>query len=133
MVHTVSITQAFGENPAVYARFGLAGHNGVDFSVPVGAAVHAAADGEVVRLERAADEGYGRHLRLRHAGSEESIYAHLEETTVEEGQQVQAGAVIGYSGNTGFSTGPHLHFEIRLPGEEGNGFGGAVDRCPCCR
>lgn len=54
MGQTAPITQAFGENPVVYARFGLAGHNGVDFGVLVGTTVHAAADGEVVRVEQAA-------------------------------------------------------------------------------
>ena len=59
-----------------------------------------------------------------------TIYAHLERPVVKTGQAVRAGEEIGRSGNSGFSTGPHLHFEVRLPGHADNGFGGAVDPLP---
>lgn len=122
------ITQGFGENPPVYARFGLAGHNGLDFGVPLGTPVRAAAAGVVQRVETRPD-GYGRHVRLVHAGFI-TIYAHLARLAVKAGQEAAAGQVIGWSGNSGFSSGPHLHFEVRLEGSEANGFGGAVDPLP---
>ena len=124
------ITQGFGGNAQIYARFGLAGHNGLDFGVPIGTAVRAAADGLVSRVEVEAAEGYGRHVRLEHEGGAVTIYAHLDCPMVKTGQTMQSGDVIGLSGNSGFSTGPHLHFELRLPGREDNGYGGAVDPLP---
>jgi Peptidase family M23 len=127
---TTPITQGFGGNAQMYARFGLAGHNGLDFGVPMGTAVQAAADGVVSRIEVEEAGGYGRHVRLTHEGGAMTIYAHLDCPTVKAGQTVQRGEVIGLSGNSGFSTGPHLHFELRLPGQRDNDYGGAVDPLP---
>jgi hypothetical protein len=122
------LTQGFGENPQVYARFGLAGHNGLDFGVPPGTPVRAAADG-AVQYTGDQPQGYGLHVRLAHEGFI-TLYAHLERLAVQAGQAVAAGELIGWSGNSGFSSGPHLHFEVRLAGQAQNGFGGAVDPLP---
>jgi murein DD-endopeptidase MepM/ murein hydrolase activator NlpD len=107
------ITQVFGENPEPYARFGLPGHNGVDFGCPTGTRVKSPIAGVV---QRVGDDpsGYGTHLRI--LGEDKKllvILGHLQESLVQNGQQVQAGEVVALSDNTGFSTGPHLHFEIR--------------------
>lgn len=108
----VRVTQWFGENPASYARFGLRGHNGVDFSATVGTPVKAAADGVVAWVDTDAD--YGNYIRIWHkALGVHSFYAHLSKQNVVVGATVKAGDVIGLSGNTGNSTGPHLHFELR--------------------
>ena len=130
VVRITPVTQGFGENAQAYARFGLAGHNGLDFGVPIGTLVRAAADGVVMRVEEDAIDGYGRHVRLKHEDGSVTIYAHLELPAVKTGQAVLAGEEVGRSGNSGFSTGPHLHFEVRLPGHVDNGFGGAVDPLP---
>ncbi len=120
------ITQHFGENPQDYARFGLAGHNGVDYGCPSGTPVLAAFDGVVERAQ-GDPTGYGLHVKIKHAGGFWTIYGHFGALFVTTGQVVKAGEVLGLSGNTGNSTGPHLHYEIRVAGQERNGYGGAVD------
>ncbi len=108
-----TVTQAFGENPEAYARFGQAGHNGLDFAVTEGTPVYAAADGSVDR-SMFDPGGYGNYVRINHGGYS-TLYGHLSRANVTIGNKVRAGDVIGYSGNTGNSTGPHLHFELRDP------------------
>jgi murein DD-endopeptidase MepM/ murein hydrolase activator NlpD len=131
----VYITQNFGSNPEAYKRYGLVGHNGIDLRTryidsPLGRRnVNAAANG-VVEAVRYDIDGYGIHVRLRHDDGSMTIYAHLTKPYVSKGQRIGVGARLGLSGNTGFSSGPHLHFEYRPPGWEKNrlnGFGGAAD------
>jgi hypothetical protein len=119
------ITQRFGANPLSYRVFGLAGHNGLDLGVLEGTPVKAAAAGTVNRACMDGS-GYGNHVRIQHDEDSVTLYAHLSTMKVKVGQQVKAGQVIGLSGNTGNSTGPHLHFEVRMPGGP-EGYGGAVD------
>ena len=108
----VRVTQWFGENPAAYARFGLRGHNGLDLSCVVGTPVLVAADGVVAWVDTDAD--YGNYVRVWHkALGVHSFYGHLSKQTVKAGDAVLKGQVLGLSGNTGNSTGPHLHFELR--------------------
>jgi hypothetical protein len=119
------ITQRFGANPLSYKAFGLAGHNGLDLGVLEGTPVKAAAAGTVNRACMDGS-GYGNHVRIDHGKDSVTLYGHLSTMKVKVGQEVKAGQVIGLSGNTGNSTGPHLHFEIRMPGGP-EGYGGAVD------
>jgi murein DD-endopeptidase MepM/ murein hydrolase activator NlpD len=107
------ISQNFGENPDWYKRFGLPGHNGLDLAVPAGTPVLAAAPGTVVKTGFEAD-GYGNYVKVAHGSRYVSIYAHLSEIQVKNTLKVEPGRQIGLSGSTGFSTGPHLHFEVRL-------------------
>lgn len=86
-------------------------HTGIDFAVPTGTKVHAAASGTVVTAGNGG--AYGSQIVIRHDGGHYTQYAHLSEITVRAGQTVTTGMEIGRSGNTGNSTGPHLHFEIR--------------------
>ena len=95
--------------------FGVYYYGGVDFGIPNGTPIVAARDG-VVGLVRKDPTGYGVHVRINHDAGYISIYAHLREYIVAQGQPVEAGEVIGYSDNTGNSTGPHLHFEVRKDG-----------------
>ncbi len=69
----------FGGNAHIYARFGLAGHNGLDFGVPCGTRVRAAADGVVTQLEERDQDGYGRYVRLAHGNGVVTLYAHLDD------------------------------------------------------
>lgn len=89
-------------------------HTGVDIAAPLGTAVIAAADGVVV--ERGVSEINGRYILIRHNDHTETFYGHLSRYKAAEGDKVKAGDVIGLVGSTGLSTGPHLHFEIRLDG-----------------
>jgi len=85
-------------------------HEGVDFAVPIGTPILAVADGEVTTGGNL--NGYGLVIIIQHDNNtRESRYAHMSQIWVKPGQQVKAGTVIGLSGNTGRSTGPHLHFE----------------------
>ncbi|ELS00207.1 M23 family metallopeptidase [Gloeocapsa sp. PCC 73106] len=87
-------------------------HEGVDFAVPIGTPVLAVANGEVAIAGNL--NGYGLTVFLRHAqDTKESRYAHLSQIFVKSGEQIKKGTVIGLAGNTGLSTGPHLHFEWR--------------------
>jgi hypothetical protein len=113
------ISQHFGENPDVYPLTN--GHNGVDFGLPEGNPVMAAADGVVTRAELDTetalnpDRGYGYNVRIQHPDGSTSIYAHFQPNSflVSTGDNVTMGTILGRSGDTGFSTAPHLHFELR--------------------
>jgi hypothetical protein len=90
-------------------------HYGIDFRVKVGVPVYAAFDG-IVRVIGYERRGFGRFLVIRHTNGLESVYAHLSRTFFNLGEEVKSGEVIGYGGNTGRSTAPHLHFELRYAG-----------------
>ena len=91
-------------------------HRGIDLSAPQGTLVRAALDGEVIRSEFSSG-GYGWVIYLKHAGGVETRYAHHQKNLVKRGRFVQAGEVIAKVGNSGRSSGPHLHFELRINGE----------------
>ena len=102
------VTQSFGEkitNPG--------GHTGIDYALYTGTAVLASADG-VVSLAVYSTTDYGNHIILDHGDGYQTLYAHLSEISVSVNQNICRGQIIGASGKTGNSTGPHLHFELRL-------------------
>ncbi len=89
-------------------------HAGIDLAGPVGMDIHAPADGVVT--EAGWESGYGQVVKLRHDFGVSTVYGHLSKIRVKVGQKVSRGEVIGDTGNTGRSTGPHLHYEIRVGG-----------------
>ncbi|PWL03730.1 peptidoglycan DD-metalloendopeptidase family protein [Hallerella porci] len=106
------------ESRRITSPYGFRGyriHKGLDIGLTRGDSIRAAFDGKVVRV-RYERRGYGRYIVLEHqnAGITRTIYAHLSKQLVKVGEEVQAGKVIGLGGNTGRSTGPHLHFEMRV-------------------
>jgi murein DD-endopeptidase MepM/ murein hydrolase activator NlpD len=118
-VDTVRITQQFGgtqfakNNPHIYGR---AMHNGTDFGVPVGSKVYAVTDG-VVQASGNTDaypgcRSWGKWILVKHTNGLSSLYAHLSSILVNEGDSVTKGQNIALSGNTGVSTGPHLHLTL---------------------
>lgn len=86
-------------------------HPGVDLRAPRGTAVYSMDDGIVVEIEKVT-VGYGHFVRIAHAGTISSLYAHLNELKVKPGDKVTKGQIIGDVGMTGWTTGPHLHFEV---------------------
>jgi murein DD-endopeptidase MepM/ murein hydrolase activator NlpD len=90
------------------------GHMGVDLSAVVGTPILAAADGVVQWVD--SDAGWGNYIRVLYPGyGFHGFYAHMRETSsLKSGQSVKAGQTLGYTGNTGNSTGPHLHYSVRL-------------------
>jgi murein DD-endopeptidase MepM/ murein hydrolase activator NlpD len=118
----VPLRMPLSGDPSVTSPFGyradpflgrLALHPGVDLAEAYGAEIHAA--GRVVHAGPAG--GYGNMVEIDHGNGLATRYAHMSETLVEEGQQVDKGAVLGRLGSTGRSTGPHLHYEVRVDGE----------------
>jgi murein DD-endopeptidase MepM/ murein hydrolase activator NlpD len=90
-------------------------HPGIDLDLDIGDPVYATFDG-IVRINTYAKGGYGRYIVLRHNNGLETLYAHLSKSNVTVGQEIKAGIEIGKGGNTGRSTGPHLHYEVRYNG-----------------
>lgn len=123
------ISQYFGENPAAYAKFNLRGHNGIDFAVPVGTDIFVCDAGTVKEVGNDVN-GYGNYVKVLHWWGE-SLYAHLSYISVKIDDTLNQGQPIGLSGNTGNSTGPHLHFGIRiLPYSRADGWNGHSDPYP---
>jgi murein DD-endopeptidase MepM/ murein hydrolase activator NlpD len=89
-------------------------HEGIDISVPEGTPIRAAASGTVIMASY--NGGYGNYTCVDHGSGLSTCYAHQSGFAVSAGQSVDQGQIIGYSGNTGSSTGPHLHFEVRING-----------------
>lgn len=96
---------------------GLHGYNGVDLGAPIGTPVYAAASGEVIISKYSAGDpwfgGYGNYIAIKHDNGTQTVYGHLSAVYVSVGERVTQGQTIGHVGNTGHSTGPHLHFEVR--------------------
>lgn len=129
-----NLRKAFLRSPVAFTRitsgFSLArfhpflltwrAHKGVDFAAPTGTPVHAAGDGKVVFEGR--QNGYGNVVILQHAGSNSTVYAHLSRfaAAMKVGTRVAQGTVIGYVGQTGWATGPHLHYEFRVNNAQRN-------------
>lgn len=96
-------------------------HNGMDFSAPIGTEVYATGDAVVKEIKRTRRSGgFGNLIILDHGFGIETYYAHLNEFNVRRNQKVRRGEVIGFVGNTGKSTGPHLHYEVRRNGRPVN-------------
>lgn len=114
------INQGFGENPELYRRWGLPGHEGVDIFAPLDSKVYACADGTVSRVDvysgNSSTMPYGNSVRVRHAGGYETVYAHFHEARVAVGDTVTAGQVIGLADSTGNSSGSHLHLTLKKAG-----------------
>lgn len=129
------VSQLWGENPHIYRNISydgvpLKGHNGIDFLTPNGVTLLAVDDGVVEEAVINDPSGFGHYVKLRHAWGE-SIYAHMESFSVQVGQAVTRGQSLGRSDNTGFSSGPHLHFAIRVnPYNRRDGWGGFTDPLP---
>lgn len=112
-VSRAAITSGFGRRSHPVLG-GARMHSGVDLAAPLGSPVVATMDGLV---ELAGwNGGYGLAVRLAHKGGLETRFGHLSKITVSPGNEVRRGEVIGYVGSTGRSTGPHLHYEMRLNG-----------------
>lgn len=106
------------KNCPVNSEFGMRHwrwHYGTDLDLSIGDSVFAAFDG-IVRVKSYDRYGYGNFVVLRHYNGLETLYGHLSSSKVKVGQLVKAGEVIGLGGNTGRSTGPHLHYEVRYQG-----------------
>ena len=134
-IDKVYVTQKFGENPNIYKQFGLKGHNGIDYRTrftdsPLGRRYVTAALEGIIEDVRYDIRGYGIHIRIRHSDGSMTIYSHLTKPYVQKGDRVSTRQRIGLTGNTGFSSGPHLHFEYRIVGMESNGYAGAIDPTP---
>ena len=106
-----SVTDKFGYRPRRKRV-----HNGIDVKVNRGDTIYAAFDGKV-RITSYQRKGYGYYVVIRHHNGIETLYAHLSKRLVEVNENVKAGTPIGIGGNTGRSSGPHLHFETLLLGK----------------
>lgn len=93
-------------------------HKGIDLAAPIGTSVYACKNGVVVNATKdKEDKIYGKFIILDHENNTQSVYAHLSKVLVKTGDEITRGTVIGEVGTTGASTGPHLHFEIRVNGK----------------
>jgi len=112
-VEGVRLSSDFGMrvHPVVGGR---RAHKGIDLAAPVGTPIYATADGVVSRADWFSS--YGLYVSIEHGGSIETRYGHMSRLNVAAGQEVRKGDIIGFVGSTGRSTGPHLHYEVRVEG-----------------
>lgn len=94
-------------------------HAGMDFTAPTGTPIYATGNGKVSKIERKTS-GYGNSVQIDHGYNYVTLYGHMSKINCTEGQTVQRGDVIGYVGNTGLSSGPHCHYEVRKNGHPVN-------------
>jgi len=97
---------------------GIRHHDGIDIAVDTGTCVYATADGRVIFA--GADNGLGKYVKIDHGDELYTYYGHLSKTVVKEGDNVRRGQLIAYSGNTGRTTGDHLHYQIKYRGSNVN-------------
>ncbi|WP_039389656.1 MULTISPECIES: M23 family metallopeptidase [Novosphingobium] len=110
--HSVTTSSYGMRNHPILGR--RQGHKGIDLAAPTGTPVYAPADGIVSRASMFSS--YGLYISLEHGGELQTRYGHLSRLNVAEGQTVHKGDLIGFVGSTGRSTGPHLHYEVRVDG-----------------
>ena len=107
----VSSSYGMRDHPVLRKR---ARHNGIDLAAPSGTPIYATADGIVERANYFGS--YGNYIQIGHGNAIETRFAHLSRIVVKDGAQVRKGDLIGFVGSTGRSTGPHLHYEVRIDG-----------------
>jgi len=113
------LTQSYGATKFAERAYKTKTHNGLDFGAPIGTPIYAAEDG-IVKASENNDTGtsrwqkyqYGKYILINHNNNLATLYAHLSSQLVRTGDIVKRGDLIGYSGNTGYATGPHLHFGV---------------------
>ena len=112
-----ALTSGFGTriHPVLGGR---RGHKGIDLASPTGTPIYAPADGTISRADWFSS--YGLYVSIEHGGEIQTRYGHMSRVNVAAGQQVKKGDIIGYVGSTGRSTGPHLHYEVRIAGRAVN-------------
>jgi hypothetical protein len=110
------VTQPFGVNPQAYRRYGMPGHEGVDFRALTNTNIYACADGEVYEVGLWKNHAYGIHVRIQHADGYKTVYAHLAAALVRKGDVVTAGHLIGRADSTGNSSAAHLHLTLKRDG-----------------
>ena len=110
----IFITQQFGKTVDAKRLYTSGTHDGVDFRASIGTPVRAALTGIVLEVNQGAVPycQYGKWVIVKHGNGLATLYAHLSQINVQKGQAVGTGAVVGFSGNTGYATGPHLHFTV---------------------
>jgi len=118
MTGLLTVSSEFGLRPSPFGGLDYEIHEGIDFAGPIGKAVLATANGTVRQAQY--DNGYGNHVKVDHGYGYTTLYAHLSRTTVQPGDWVERGNVVGYLGNTGRSSGPHLHYGIYRQGQSVN-------------
>ena len=106
------VASSFGERMNPFSGEAGEFHPGLDIDAPIGTPVRAAGDGDVIEATMAA--GYGREVRIDHGHDLVTLYGHMSAIAVMPGQHVARGQVIGYVGQSGRATGPHLHYEVRV-------------------
>ncbi len=116
-VEIMSFSSGFG-NRRSPTRGASRNHKGVDIRGPVGTPIYATADGIVGRAQWV--RGYGKYVELEHGNAIETRYAHMSALNVYPGQRIRKGEILGFMGSTGYSTGSHLHYEVRIGGEAVN-------------
>lgn len=108
-----TMTTHFGEVDEVH----LTPHKGVDYAMPIGTPLESIVDGTVTDVKHAGTRSWGNSVHIQDSQGREIIYGHLKDATVNVGDHVHVHDIIAHSGNTGNSTGPHLHLEIRINGK----------------
>ena len=106
------VTQKYGNTAFASWAYKTKFHNGIDFKASLGTPILAAEDGEVMAVGDNGRVQYGKFILIKHNNNLATLYAHLSRQIVQKGSVIKRGQVIGYSGNTGYSTGPHLHFGV---------------------
>ena len=112
----VYITQQFGKTSSAKRLYTSGTHDGIDFRASLATPVRASLSGTVMEVNHGAVQNcqYGKWVLIRHGNGLATLYAHLSDISVSKGASVTTGQVIGYSGSTGYATGPHLHFTVYL-------------------
>jgi murein DD-endopeptidase MepM/ murein hydrolase activator NlpD len=94
-------------------------HYGIDFTAPTGSDIYVTGDGVIEQIE-SSQRGYGNSILVNHGNGIRTLYAHMDHFNVKRGQKVKRGDIIGFVGNSGLSTAPHLHYEVVRSGEKVN-------------
>ena len=111
---SVFITQQFGRSSSAQRLYTSGSHDGVDFRASIGTPIRASLSGTVLEVNYGAVQNcqYGKWVLVKHVNGLATLYAHLSNISVQKGAVVVTGQIIGYAGNTGYATGPHLHFGV---------------------
>lgn len=106
------VTQEYGYTASARKLYKTGFHNGIDFRASLGTPILAAGDGEVIAVGNNGNVQYGKFILIKHNNNLATLYGHLSQQIVKKGNSVKRGQIIGYSGKTGYATGPHLHLGV---------------------